>query len=52
MIVLLQLGQRIIGNILGRILMAIKYEFCREELTITLSWRSVGLDGKVHKDFS
>jgi len=51
MIVLLQLGQWIIGKILGRIPMAIKDKFVAEELTITLSWRIVALGGKVDKDF-
>ena len=51
MIVLLQLGQWIIGKILGRIPMAIKDKFVAEELTIRLSWRIVALGGKVHKDF-
>ena len=52
MIVLLQLGQWIIGKILGRIPMAIKDKFVAAELTITLSWRIVGLGGKLHNDFT
>ena len=51
MIVLLQLGQWIIGKILGRIPMALKDKFCRGRVDDHAELAHRRLCGEVHNDF-